>query len=209
MQERLDRMQECFGESSLVVKKKADLSNLKVAVSKYLVGKTPGRNGDIQDGEGFARVVAEYWNLVKGVTGISHCQLSPSVRVKEKPTGGAYDTTKLHSDVFAGDPSGVVVMIPLFGDIEFGGVEFYRPTKNLDKFCFYPDYSLAPDFKPEYLGKMEEGYIHFVDAFCLHKTVVGKKRVSLDHRMIFDKFIESDSRGTRLRNYVPIESFPR
>lgn len=206
---RLKRMEECFGTPSLVVKQKADLGNLKAAVSRYLVGKAPRRNGDVQGGEGFETVVVEYWNLIKRVKGISHCQSFPSVRVKDGPSDGAYDTAKLHSDIFAGDPSGVVVMIPLFGDIEFGGVEFYKPTKNLEKFGFYPDYSLAPDFSPEYLGKMEEGYIHFVDAYCLHKTIVGKRRVSLDHRLIFDRFIESDTKGTRMRNYVPIDNFPR
>lgn len=206
LQERLDRMRECFGEASLVVKKKADLSRLKAAVSQC--NETPGKNGNIQGGIGFRQVVIEYWNLVKWVRGISHVQVFPSIRVKEKPGEGPYETTKLHSDVFAGDPSGVVVMIPLFGDIEFGGVEFYRPTKNFDKFTFYSDYALAPDFAPEYLGKMEEGHIHFVDAWCLHKTMVGKKRVSLDHRMIFDRFIDGDTKGTRMRNYIHIDQFP-
>jgi hypothetical protein len=203
-------MQACFGSPELVVKVPADLTELKAAVEKYLQGRVPRDNGDVQGGDGFRKVVVEYWNVVKGmVGGISHCQSFPSIRVKEKPSHGPYDTYKLHSDVFAGDPSGVVVMIPLFGDIENGGVEFYKPTRGRrEDFCFYSRYDLAPDFKPEYLGKMEPDKVHFVDAFCLHKTMVGKKRVSLDHRLIFDRFLESDSKGTRMRNYVPLEEFP-
>ena len=209
MQERLDRMGECFGERSLVVRRGADLSRLRAAVERYIEGKTPGRNGNLQGGPGWSGVVVEYWNVVKShIKGISHCQSSPSVRIKEGAGVGPYETSKLHSDIFAGDPSGVVVMIPLWGDIEFGGVEFFSPTKNFDQFRGYSDYSFAPDFGPEYLGKMEEGYIHFVDAYCLHKTSLGKRRVSLDHRLIFDRFIAGDTKGTRLRNYVHIDNFP-
>lgn len=202
-------MGRCFGEKSLVVKVPADLERLKSAVKSYMEGKPVGRNGNVQVLEGFRKVVIEYWRLVSWVEGISHYQLYPSIRVKSGKTDGAYDTSKLHSDVFAGDPSGVVVMIPLFGDIEFGGVEFFEPTQgSYEDFKFYPDYDLAPDFKPKYLGKMEAGYIHFVDAFCLHRTMMGNKRVSLDHRMVFEDFLESDRKGTRMRNYVPANEFP-
>ncbi len=202
-------MGRCFGEKSLVVKVPADLEKLKSVVSSYMEGKAVGRNGNVEVVEGFRKVVIEYWRLISWVEGVSHYQLYPSIRIKEGKVDGAYDTSKLHSDVFAGDPTGVVVMIPLMGDIEGGGVEFYRPTKgSYEDFKFYPDYDLAPDFKPEYLGKMEAGHIHFVDAFCLHKTMLGDRRVSLDHRMVFEEFLESDRKGTRMRNYVPANEWP-
>lgn len=167
----------------------ADLSPLKRAVGAFLASGVPPRaNGDCLPSEGtwglYEPVKVEALKLLD--VRVPYVQ-GPTVRIKPSPPGGRFDSSILHTDVWSGNPPTFVVMIPIEGDFETGGVEFYKPTKNLDLLRLeYEDYKSVPDFAPEYLGKMEPGLVHIVDWKCLHKTMNGGRRVSVDFRVAYD-----------------------
>jgi hypothetical protein len=124
------------------------------------------------------------------------------VRRKPSRKGSRYSSEWIHSDVWSGNPAGFIVMFPISGDFENTGVEFFKPTKNLDLLNLkYNRYENVPDFGPEYIGKMEEGYMHVVDAFCLHRTMPGENtRVSVDMRFGYEGTMDV----RRAKNFVPI-----
>ena len=180
----------------------ADLSALIAAVQAVL--KEPHRlsvNGDVTTrGTGYDVFVGELWRLLGPylVEPPRLVQRFPSIRVKDgRVTGGRYETSIVHTDAWSGNLSSVV-MIPIEGDFERGGVEFYLPTRNLGRLLDeYPDYADVPDFGAIPVGRMEPGKIYFLDAACLHKTMLGGRRVSVDVRLVY-----GDVEFSRRRNYV-------
>ena len=180
----------------------ADLSALIAAVRAVLEGPHElSVNGDVTTrGPAYDAFVAELWRLLRPylVPPPRLVQKFPAIRVKEgKVTGGRYETSIIHTDAWSGNMSSVV-MIPVEGDFETGGVEFFMPTRNLGRLLKeYPDYRKAPDFGALYVGRMEPGKIYFLDAACLHKTMLGGRRVSVDVRLVY-----GDAEFSRSRNYV-------
>lgn len=196
--ERFIRMAALFGAYGLVARLKADLEPLRAAV-KAVLGKGDwlslnnlGTNGNLlktpECTAAYEVVERLAWDLVPNVG----LRTTPVIRVKGRLDKSTFGTSYIHSDTFAGHPTGCVVMIPICGDFEAGGVSFYRPTKGV--FKDYPNYADL-DFGPEYIGKMDGEHIHVLDAYCLHKTDLGGLRVSVDFRMILPP-IEGDFLGT-------------
>ena len=103
-------------------------------------------------------------------------------------------------------------MFPVLGDIKAGGVQFFKPTQNIDKMSVvYNTYQDVPDFNPSYLGRMSPNHIHVVDSYCLHKTMQGGMRVSVDWRFVVNnEWLEpGDVHGIgmamrRKGNFVPL-----
>lgn len=123
----------------------------------------------------------------------------------------SYATTKLHSDIWTGEPaSSGTLIVPIMGDLENIGLEFNEPE--LDSFeDFVKTYSDYKDTEA-FLGKlheydcgMEKGNLYFFDSFCVHRTIKKKKglRVSIDFRAIFKEKLESDEKEdvVRIRPY--------
>lgn len=173
-------------------------------------GGRPRLNGEVLPEDrsrgAYERVVGEYRALVVPLLPESGFEAAQSwVTVREKgtrPASGPYDSAKMHLDAWSGNPPGVVVMIPVEGDIEGGGVEFFRPTRNfhlVDEPLL--DYNEAPDFGPEPLGGLWPWHVHFVD--CLHRTQAGGRRVSVDHRFAYRLG------GAKAGNYVDFDKWIR
>ncbi len=170
-----------------------DLSRLISLTNEHIaLGGHTGINGGVRPTPG-QELIDEVRFLI-GDRGLKYIQIYPDVRRKPHTYSGRYDSSQIHSDVWSANPAGYVVMFPISGDFENGGVEFFRPTKNLDRINqVYRDYRNVPDFGPEYIGKMEPGYMYVTD--CLHRTIPGKERISVDTRLAFDNY------GRRRRNY--------
>ena len=124
-------------------------------------------------------------------------------------------STKLHTDIWAGEFSNsLMVFIPLLGDIDNIGVEFYEPPED-----FYPafvrvldDYSEGAHFlerSEKYSCPLRNGYFYAMDPFLLHKTFKNADgwRLSLDFRFLPYEALESDLSlpSKRNENYIPYE----
>lgn len=167
----------------------ADLSPLQAAVSAFLAaGKLRVRlNGEV------IHACPEY-EVVKGLAwGLfdfpAPLWSDPMVRIKPTPNLGPWDTGYIHTDVWAGN-SGLVVMIPIEGDFETGGVEFFAPTRNYEALLkpVIGSYEAAPDVGPKLIGRMEPGNVYVLSPMCLHRTMAGGgRRVSVDFRVAFDR----------------------
>ena len=173
-------------EPGLLLKIPKNFSDLKeIALRHYEAGGKVRANGEIEPLRN-DDLINEVKTLLRGYNGITWVQRYPIVRLKPTRNSGRYDSSWIHSDMWSGNPPGAIIMIPITGDIENGGVEFYRPTKNIDLMDMeYPTYQDVPDFGPEYIGKMEPGFMHVVDAYCLHRTMPGMDRISVDFRIHF------------------------
>ena len=181
---------------------KADLSNLISAVQAVLVAPHQlSTNGDVTTrGEKYAAFEIALWTLLRPylIPPPKLVQRWPCIRVKEgKSTGSRFETSIIHTDAWSGNMSSVA-MIPIEGDFETGGVEFYIATQNLPELLReHGDYQHAPDFGALKVGQMEPGYIYFLDPSCLHKTMLGGRRVSVDVRLAYQ-----DLEFSRRRNYI-------
>lgn len=224
LREREERFARSFGSPGILLEKSVDVS-LVQSVQCYLracrrfggdVFSLPNytANGDVRPRvevlDEFRQIQLEVDKAFAFAQGIDLVQRVESVRVKGVKELGRYSSAHLHTDTWAGEPSGGVVMIPIEGDFEKGGVEFFRPTLGTPKeFCRpLEGYELAKDFGPELIGKMREGHLYVLDAFCLHRTMRGGYRCSLDFRFTYKEKLPHDFRGIgkRLANYVP---YPR
>lgn len=111
-----------------------------------------------------------------------------------------YATTKLHTDVWNGEPPNALsIFLPVLGDIENTGVEFFEPNESLmkDWIKILPDYNagaelLEHSIKYDFCWK--KGYIYFVDPLLLHRTVknAGGIRISIDFRLVPKEKLPSD-----------------
>lgn len=202
---REDRLGEIFGvEPGLLLKIPKDLTTLSIIVGKHLALNGKQRlNGEMEPMEN-KDLRQEVLKLVGRHKGLTHASRNPVVRMKPSPHSGRYDSSYIHSDMWSGHPAGCIVMFPIFGDFETGGVEFFKPRRYpelMEK--TYGSYKDVPDFGSEYIGRMEPGYMYVVDAFCLHRTLNGGKRVSVDMRFAIDSKM-NEKKQKRVRSYLPI-----
>lgn len=123
---------------------------------------------------------------------------------------------KLHSDIWAGEPSNSVMMLfPVFGDMTKNGVKVFEPG---DDFC--PDFVRAVnDFSEgEVLKKkakehdifMKLGHVYFSDSFLLHQTVKSGSglRMSVNFAYTVEN-LDSDIEVSeeRMKEYIPINDW--
>jgi len=163
----------------LLKKVPLDLSELIEGSKKHFANEAR-INGEVETPESFKDMV---FGILEQFFDLKYVG-KPILRKKPTENTGRYDSSYIHSDVWSGNSPGKIIMFPICGDFEAGGVEFFRPTKNLDILNVeYNDYRDVPDFGPEYIGKMEEGYMHIVSTSCLHRTMKGGTRYSVDIRL--------------------------
>jgi hypothetical protein len=131
-------------------------------------------------------------------------------------TSRPYAASKIHSDVWAGEPSDTVVMnIPVLGDIARTSLEWLELPADLgDSYLkLYRDYADAePVARLARRIELEPqlGHIYFSDCALLHRTLRkgGACRVSIDLRFRFSgdaqakQEAERLSGPSRLANYV-------
>ena len=109
-------------------------------------------------------------------------------------------STKKHTDIWAGDPSGaIIVFLHIFGDYEKIGINFFEPDKfPKDLVKTLDDYNKGNNkiksLKEIHFKYDDSGWI-FVDPFLLHETYKNSSsiRISLDFRFIPKKKVSSDT----------------
>lgn len=229
LRDREERFKKYFGVDGIFAEIPCDLSKVVKATQDYLSAcrrfggsnvfalSNYTQNGDVRPRK---EVLAEFKvvelearalfsSVLRGE--VEQVQRVESVRCKGGLERGSYSTNQLHSDIWAGEPSGGVVMIPIEGDFENGGVEFFKPTLGSvkDFSRYYLSYSEVPDFGPVSVGKMKPGNLYVIDSFCLHQTMKGGYRCSVDFRFTYKDKVGSDFSGIgkRLANYVPFSGW--
>ena len=121
---------------------------------------------------------------------------SGSFKTEERPRA----STKKHTDIWAGDPSGaIIVFLHLHGDYEKIGIDFFKTEqfpKSLVKTLDDYDYgnNKIDGIKELHLKYDDSGWI-FVDPFILHQTFKKSDgiRISLDFRFIPKDKVDSDT----------------
>lgn len=113
-----------------------------------------------------------------------------------------YNTAKIHTDVWNYEPSSSVLFnIPLMGDTNAVGLNFFHPQKKIDVFNkHFSDYDEAKylyKFLEKYSMPFKKGCIYISDAFSLHQTkyLGGEEnnvRLSIDIRGMFKKKIGNE-----------------
>jgi hypothetical protein len=103
--------------------------------------------------------------------------------------GRAYATESLHSDAWAGEiPESITVIVPVFGDPERTGLEFYAPPDEFREAWLrpLPSYGEGEIFARHYTRidmALRIGVAHVFDFATLHRTRClpgGGPRVSID-----------------------------
>lgn len=132
-----------------------------------------------------------------------------------------YAASKIHSDVWAGEPADTVVLnIPILGDIARTSLEWLELPQELGESHLkeFRDFSEAEPIarqssRIEVVPKL--GHIYFSDCALLHRTVRanGGCRVSIDLRFRFKTtpayktHVEKLCGPSRLGNYVPFQQW--
>lgn len=133
----------------------------------------------------------------------------------------AYSSTKVHTDIWNGEPSGVVIVfVPVLGEAAANGIEFFEPdVSSIQDFVrTLDDYSEAGNLvhmAKHYDLEMRKQSIYFADSFLLHRTLKSGKglRVSIDFRIIPAEHVPSDDLQTSHvsknweRNFVRVSEF--
>jgi len=101
-----------------------------------------------------------------------------------------YATSKIHSDIWAGEKNHSKIILMLLGDVKRNSVSFFEPLKfKKGSFDFKNksfDKGLKNITKIKKLGRAELGELCFFDQYCLHQTYLAKQakaRVSIDLRV--------------------------
>lgn len=120
-------------------------------------------------------------------------------------------STKLHSDVWAGEAANLMLfVVPLFGDMSTN-VEFFEPDAGFTGYARQlADFDDGGELErgcTRYDCQLEPGHGYLMDAFVLHRTLKrgGGLRVSVDLRFLTSLEAESDipQGAARLKNYAP------
>ncbi|MBN8547708.1 MAG: hypothetical protein J0M12_00185 [Deltaproteobacteria bacterium] len=128
-----------------------------------------------------------------------------------------YATSKMHADVWAGDPGdGVNVIVSLFGDVEKTAVDFYRPPADFeDRFLKHlADYDEGKEYLvgcEPYKFEPQVGTVLFFDAIVPHKTARKggeargtlqfnlRRKISAPDRLKIDSMCDKG----KLQNFLP------
>jgi len=109
----------------------------------------------------------------------------PSVEARQ------YSSSKIHLDAWVGEPGDeVIVSMPMLGDIERTGVEYFEPPEEFESRLvremsnFDEGLQLLGECKP-YPLKQRHGCVYFMDAAVPHRTVRrgGGVRVTVEFRL--------------------------
>ena len=127
-----------------------------------------------------------------------------------------HSSTKMHSDIWAGEPSNsVAIFIPIYGDKKNIDVKWIEPLT-------FPEELIQPlsDFNEgrhivtggtQYNVDFSPGDIILVDPYLIHATnkVKDLLRLSIDFRFITRSVIDNDllAPGTRQANYLTYEEW--
>ena len=127
-----------------------------------------------------------------------------------------HSSTKMHSDIWAGEPSNsVAIFIPIYGDKKNIDVKWIEPLT-------FPEELIQPlsDFNEgrhivtggtQYNVDFSPGDIILVDPYLIHATnkVKDLLRLSIDFRFITRSVIDNDllAPGTRQANYLTYEKW--
>lgn len=109
----------------------------------------------------------------------------------------AHASSKLHSDIWAGEPThALMAMIPVLGDTSTN-VEFFHPDDRLLAYVrTLPDFTEAAHLGggARYPCELVPGSCYLMDPFVLHRTVRrgGGLRASIDFRMLARRRVPSD-----------------
>lgn len=112
-----------------------------------------------------------------------------------------YASTKPHSDIWSKNPPHLImIFIPVLGDVEHTGIEFFEPDENEMIKWIKPlsDYSEGAHlllFSQQYPLKLRKGFLYLTDAILIHNTVKkgGGIRVSIDFSIIPAKPLSRDA----------------
>jgi len=134
---------------------------------------------------------------------IDRVQFPVNVRIQSGSFGGnerARASTKKHTDIWAGDPSGaIIVFLHIFGDFKNIGIDFFEtdefPKHQVRALDDYDDgVKNIVNLKELKIKYNDMGWI-FVDPFLLHQTYKNSDsiRISLDFRFMPKETVESDT----------------
>lgn len=178
----------CFGEAGDPPSEEAMVERLNRDVDR-LANRTP--NGILMPKQEFSaefnevhRAVAEWYRSLRIDHLMDYIFCPVTVRVMkgvEDATVNArpYASTKLHVDLWSGDPADNVNMIlPILGDLENTSVEFYHPPEDFEDrylrvLTDYAEASELADRCARYPIRVKFGHAYFIDAVVLHKTIRG------------------------------------
>lgn len=107
-------------------------------------------------------------------------------------------SSKIHSDIWAGEPTNaIVVIIPIHG-IDNVDIKFWEPGENFNDYMkplndYYDGLSLVNHNK-QYNVNMENGYLYMFDPILLHQTHKNDRgyRISTDFRFTTDIYCNDD-----------------
>ena len=123
---------------------------------------------------------------------------------KPKNFNNNYSTEKIHTDVWNNEPSSSILFnIPLMGNTNKIGLNFYHPQKRISdfdkRFNNYDEAKYLYKYIKHYSFPFKKGFIYLSDAFSLHSTKYSKLsknkdnvRLSIDVRGIFKKKIGNE-----------------
>ncbi|MAV87011.1 MAG: hypothetical protein CMM67_02065 [Rhodospirillaceae bacterium] len=135
---------------------------------------------------------------------------------KSKNDQRPHSSTKMHSDIWAGEPSNsIAVFIPIFSDEKNINVKWIEPLTFPEKLMQpLSDFNDGKDIVNggmEYEVDFSPGNIILVDPYLIHATnkVRDLLRLSIDFRFITQKVIDKDliAPGTRQDNYLSYEEW--
>ncbi len=152
---------------------------------------------------------------------ISAIQFPINVRLGRGAPNPAADSrprasTKPHSDIWAGDPAGALVfMLPLLGDVQTVGVDFFEPQDLAEEFLGpLDDYDEGADIfraSTRYDAGFRHGELIIFDPYLLHQTLRPGDglRVSIDFRFLPARKLDSDGAPPDgvLRTLLPVEEW--
>jgi hypothetical protein len=149
----------------------------------------------------------EHISLIHSPVNVRSINTKANPEIDNRP----HSSTKLHSDVWAGEfTNTTMVFIPIYGDTKDGGVEFFEPS---DRFLSFikplADYNEGADLIEDavkYDCVLETGHLYLTDPFLLHKTIKRGSgvRISIDFRFISKYTVSSDVLvdSKRHENYI-------
>ena len=122
---------------------------------------------------------------------------------------------KKHTDLWAGDPaSGVMVFLPVLGDVECSGIDFFAIDKFPQEFVkTLHDYNEGQEVIKDArkVCSINNKSWFLADAYAIHQTTKNKEgiRVSVDFRIITKEKLNSDLSKNPLREayFIPTEKW--
>lgn len=130
-----------------------------------------------------------------------------------------YATSKLHSDIWTGEPADcATLIIPVMGDLDKSGMDFFDPIFDsysdfVKTYTDYRDTEKIARAGNRYPCELTPNHVYAFDSFCLHRTRKqgGGIRVSIDLRIVYKDKLETDVErlAERLANYITMEEWQR